>query len=205
MDDKGDPVPDELALCLVALLVLRTHPQGAIGVPITASGVLDDLARAQGVTLVRTRLAPRALMETAAREDVTFVGDGFGGYIFARFQPAFDGMLATAKLLEMLAREGVRLHEVVRQVPPRFTVREEVSCPWERKGVVMRHLLEATRDERVDLTDGVKVFLKDDWVALYPDQDRAVFHVVAEAASRQRAHAVAATYRDLVRDCIAKG
>ena len=204
VDDKGDLVPDEVALCLVALLVLRTHPQGAIGVPITASGVLDDLARAQGVTLVRTRLAPRALMETAARDDVTFVGDGMGGYIFARFQPAFDGMLATVKLLEMLAREGVRLHEVVRQIPPRFTVREQVSCPWERKGTVMRHLLEAVRDERVDLTDGVKVFLKDDWVILYPDQDRAAFHVVAEAVSRQRAHAVAATYRDLVRECINK-
>jgi mannose-1-phosphate guanylyltransferase/phosphomannomutase len=204
VDDKGDPVPDELALCLVALLVLRTQPQGAIGGPITASGVLDDLARSHGVPLVRTRLAPRALMETAARDDVAFVGDGMGGYIFSRFQPAFDGMLATAKVLEMLAREGVRLHELVRQVPPRFTVREEVSCPWERKGGIMRRLLEATRDERVDLTDGVKVFLNEDWVVLYPDQDRAVFHVVAEGASRQRAHAVAATYRDLVREFIAK-
>ncbi len=204
VDDKGDRVPDDLALCLVTLLVLRTGSKGAIGAPITASSALDDLTRAHGVPLVRTRLAPRALMETAAREDVTFVGDGMGGYIFSRFQPAFDGMLATVKLLEMLAHQGAKLHELIRQIPQRFTVRDQVSCPWERKGAVMRRLLEATRDDQVDLTDGVKVFLKGGWVALYPDQDRAVFHVVAEAASRQRAEAVAGAYRDLVRECIAK-
>jgi mannose-1-phosphate guanylyltransferase/phosphomannomutase len=203
VDDKGDLVPDDLALCLIALLVLRTNAKGAIGVPITASGVLDGLAETHGVPLVRTRLAPRALMETAAREDVVFVGDGMGGCIFSQFQPAFDGMLATVKLLEMLAFQGVRLHELVRQIPPRFTAREQVSCPWERKGAVMRQLLEVTRDERVDLTDGVKVFLKDDWVVMYPDQDRAIFHVVAEAASRQQAEALAGTYRDVVRNAIA--
>ncbi len=203
VDDKGDLVPDDLALCLVTLLVLRTNPKGAIGVPITASGVLDGLAEAHGVPLLRTRLAPRALMEAAARDDVVFVGDGMGGYIFSQFQPAFDGMLATVKLLEMLAHQGVRLHELVRQIPPRVTLREEVSCPWERKGAVMRQLLEATRDDRVDLTDGVKVLLKDDWVVMYPDQDRAVFHVVAEAASRPQAAALAAKYRDVVRNAIA--
>lgn len=201
VDDKGDLVPDDLALCLVALLVLRTQPRGALGVPITASSVLDDLARAQGVPLIRTRLAPRALMETAAREDVVFVGDGMGGYIFSRFQPAFDGMLATVKLLEMLAREGARLHELARQVPQRFTVRDQVSCPWERKGAVMRRLLEATRHERVDLTDGVKVFRDDAWAVLYPDQDRAAFHLVAEAPSRPRAEAMAGAFRDLLLKC----
>ncbi len=204
VDDKGDLVPDDLALCLVTLLVLRTQPKGAIGVPITASSALDDLARAHGVPLVRTRLAPRALMETAARDDVVFVGDGMGGYIFSRFQPAFDGMLATAKLLEMLAHEGARLHELIRQIPQRFTVRDQVSCPWERKGAVMRRLLEATRHERVDLTDGVKVVRDDEWAVLYPDQDRAAFHLVAEAPSRARAETLAGAYRDLLRECVAK-
>ncbi len=202
VDDKGDLVPDDLALCLVTLLVLRTQPKGAIGVPVTASGALDDLARSFGTPLMRTKLSQRALMEAAARDEVAFVGDGMGGYIFPRFQPAFDGMLATLKLLEMLAREGARLHELVGQIPQRFAVRDQVSCPWERKGAVMRRLLEATREERLDLTDGVKVFLDDEWVALYPDQDRAAFHVVAEASSRRRAEAVAGKYRDLVRGWI---
>ncbi|HEY7677317.1 MAG TPA: mannose-1-phosphate guanyltransferase [Candidatus Methylomirabilis sp.] len=204
VDDKGDLIPDDLALCLFTLLVLRTQPKGAIGVPVTASGALDDLAQSFRAPLVRTKLAQRALMETAARDDVAFVGDGMGGYIFPHFQPAFDGMLATLKLLEMLAREGDRVHQLVRQIPQRFAVREQVSCPWERKGAVMRRLLEATREERRDLTDGVKLFLGEDWVALFPDQDRAAFHVVADASSRGRAEAMASKYRDLVRGWIAE-
>ncbi|MEK7220746.1 MAG: sugar phosphate nucleotidyltransferase, partial [candidate division NC10 bacterium] len=100
VDDKGDLLSDELALAVVALLVARTQSPGTIGIPITASAVLEDLVAPQGFQVKRTKMAPRALMEAAAQDGMVFVGDAFGGFIFPRFQPAFDAMLATLKILE---------------------------------------------------------------------------------------------------------
>ena len=200
MDDKGDPLSDELALAVVAFLVARTQPPGTIGVPITASSVLEDVVAPGGFTVIRTKIAPRALMEAAAKDGVVFVGDAFGGFIFPQFQPAFDAMLGTLKIIEMLAASELSLHEAIRHVPRRVMARDQVACPWERKGAVMRTLIEATKAERVELVDGVKIHLGTDWTVLYPDPDRPVFHILAEATTRARAEEIVGKYREQVAD-----
>jgi mannose-1-phosphate guanylyltransferase / phosphomannomutase len=73
-----------------------------------------------------------------------------------------------------------------------------VPCPHERKGTVMRRLLELTRDEVIELVEGVRVRLGDDWVAAIPDPDRALFHVIAEASTRTRAQELADRYKGLI-------
>jgi mannose-1-phosphate guanylyltransferase/phosphomannomutase len=205
VDDKGDLISDELALAVVALLVIRTQPPGTIGVPVTASSVLEELVVPHGFTLQRTRIAPRAVMEASAQEGMVFVGDAFGGFIFPRFQPAFDAMLSTLKILEMLALSDLTLHEAIRHVPKRVTAREQVPCPWEMKGTLMRTLIEATKDQGVELTDGVKIRLGSDWAAIYPDQDKPCFHILAEANSRAQAEQILGTYRDKVKGWLAHG
>ncbi len=154
VDDTGNLLSDDLALAVVALLVMRTYPRGVIGIPITASSVIEELARDLGFGLIRTKTASRALMEAATEKDVIFAGDGFGGFIFSQFQPVFDGMLATLKLLEMLAVQDLRLHQFIPSVPQRFRCRDQIPCSWEQKGGTMRALIAATADEQVELVDG---------------------------------------------------
>jgi mannose-1-phosphate guanylyltransferase/phosphomannomutase len=203
VDNKGDLISDDLALAVVTLLVARTQPAGSIGVPITASSVLEELAAPQGFKVQRTKIAPRAIMEAAAQAGMVFVGDAFGGFIFPHFQPAFDAMLGTLKILEMLALSDLTLHEAIRHVPKRVTAREQVPCPWEMKGTLMRTLIEATKDQEVELVDGVKIHLGSDWVAIYPDQDKPYFHILAEAGSRGQVERIITTHRDLVKGWLA--
>ena len=49
-----------------------------------------------------------------------------------------------------------------------------------------------------ELIEGVRVSMGDDWVAAIPDADRATFHVVAEAANRDRAQRLAEEFRDRI-------
>ena len=204
VDNKGDLLSDDLALAVVAFLVARTQPVGTIGAPVTASGVLEGLAAPHGFRVARTKIAPRALMEAATQDGVVFVGDAFGGFVFPRFQPAFDAMLATLKILEMLAVSELTLHEAIRYVPQRMMGRDQLPCPWEKKGALMRTLIEATAGENVELVDGVKIHLGEDWTILYPDPDRPVFHVLAEATTRARAEEIVGTYRQLVQETLAR-
>jgi len=97
-----------------------------------------------------------------------------------------------------MARLDVRLHQLTRTVPESHVARLEVPCPDERKGAVMRRLIEATKGGSVELIEGVRVSMGDDWVAAIPDADRATFHVVAEAANRDRAQRLAEEFRDRI-------
>ena len=198
VDEKGEIIPGDLALALVSLLVMRTQPVGRIVVPVTASRTLDRLAEEHGFALTRSRGTPRALTEAALGDEVVMVGEEQGGFIFPRFQPAFDGMGAVVRILEMMARLDVRLHQLTRAVPESHIARLEVPCPNERKGTVMRRLMQATKGEDVELIEGVRVRRGEEWVAAIPDADRACFHVVAEAPDRERARVLAEEFRDRI-------
>jgi mannose-1-phosphate guanylyltransferase/phosphomannomutase len=198
VDEKGEILPGDLSLALMVLLTMRTHPPGIVAVPITASQVLERLAEESGFTILRCRSNPRALMETAMSEAVVLVGEERGGFIFPAFQPAFDGMAAALKLLEMMARLELRLHQLARSIPESHMARVEVPCPNERKGAVMRRLLEETKGESVELVEGVRVRLGEAWVAAIPDPDRACFHVVGESSDRDRAQSLVDDYRERI-------
>jgi mannose-1-phosphate guanylyltransferase / phosphomannomutase len=187
VDEKGEILAGDLALSLVALLVMRTQPRGRIVMPVTAPLALERLAREHGFELIRSHGAPRALTEAALLPDVALVAEPLGGFIFPKFQPAFDGMAAVVRILEMMARLDVRLNQLTRAVPESHVENWEVPCPNERKGAVMRRLIEATKGETVDLVEGVRVRRGDEWVAAIPDADRPCFHVVAESTDRGRA------------------
>jgi mannose-1-phosphate guanylyltransferase / phosphomannomutase len=198
VDEKGEILPGDLALALVSLLVMRTRPPGRIVVPITASRAVERMAEEHGFVVTRSRGTSRALTEAALAPDVALVGEEMGGLIFPTFHPAFDGMSAVVRVLEMMARLDVRLHQLTRAVPESHMVRLEVPCPDERKGAVMRRLIEATKHGKVELIEGVRVQMGEDWVAAIPDADRAIFHVVAEASDRDRAQRLADEYRERI-------
>jgi mannose-1-phosphate guanylyltransferase / phosphomannomutase len=137
-------------------------------------------------------------MSAAARDNVVLVGDGDGGFVIPALQPAFDGMLAVAKILELLATYDVKLSEVVDELPPYYLIRTKVACPWEYKGKVMRILSEQYRERRQKPIDGIKIDLGEEWVLVLPDADRPLFHVLAESRSRDSAQALADKYARVV-------
>jgi len=171
-----------------------------VGVPVTASRNIEKIAPRFGMDVVRSRTLPRSLMETAAREGVAFAGDGLGGFVFPRFQPAFDGMYAAIKIMELLAAEGRGIYDILREIPPTTLIHRNVPCAWEHKGPLMRMLALHAKGKPSQFIDGVKVFEGEDWALAYPRQDEAYFHLVVEAGDRDVAVGLADHYADLFRE-----
>ena len=63
---------------------------------------------------------------------------------------------------------------------------ETVVTPWEQKGLVMRTLVELSKDRRLELIDGVKVLHDDGWVLALPDPEEPVTHIWAEGRPTAR-------------------
>lgn len=202
-DETGEALDGDTALNLVTLLVLKyckeTGRKGHIAVPITASRAIDRMAETYGFPVRRTRTTGRGLMEAATEEGTLFVGEQLGGYIFPEFQPNFDGMYAIARILEMLARHGGRLHRLMREIPPAIMVKEKASCSFENKGMIMRRLAEESRDLETVLLDGIKIKFGDDWLVAYPSQDLPYFNLVAEASTEEAARALVDKYAEKIR------
>ncbi len=203
VDDTGDILDGNTALNLITLLAVKTNKDKSrkkeLAIPVTASRAVEQMAARYGFKVRRTKASPRGIMEAAAGDDVMFVGEGTGGFIFPEFQPVFDGMFAVVKTLEMLAAEGKRTHKLLREIPPSIMVKERVSCSWENKGMIMRRLAEGARGKKTTLIDGIKINYGDDWIIAYPSQTHSYFHIQAEAGTAEKAKELCALYSEKIR------
>lgn len=198
VDDRGRILDGTRLLAVMTSLFLRYHRGGVVAAPVTAPSALQHIAKRYEGSIQHTKVLAHALMTAAGREGVVLVGDGGGHFAFPELHPAFDGMLAIAKLLELLATYEMRLSEVVDDLPTYYMSSARVNCPWEHKGKVMRILSEQYRERRSKPIDGIKIDLGKEWVLVLPDADSPFFHVFAESISSEQAQALAEKYARVV-------
>jgi len=194
IDDRGTVLSDEQAQLAVLGLVAGHIDGDKIAVPVTVSSAAERIASAHGVEILRTKTSATALMAAASKRGVGFASSAHGGFIVPGFLPAFDAGAALVKILELLAREKLTLSSVRASLPDTHLAHASVITPWEQKGLVMRTLVELSKDRRMELIDGVKVFHDDGWVLALPDPDQPVTHIWAEGSSDARANALAQEY-----------
>jgi mannose-1-phosphate guanylyltransferase/phosphomannomutase len=103
------------------------------------------------------------------------------------------------KVLELLARTTTRLSQIVAGLPRVHVAHEIVVTPWEQKGMVMRTLVERTKEREMVLVDGVKLLHDDAWALALPDPEEPVTHVWAEAGSDADARRLAQEYARRIR------
>jgi mannose-1-phosphate guanylyltransferase/phosphomannomutase len=186
-------------LAALAIMALRAKPGGTIAVPVSMPDVFEKIAAEYGGKVLRTKVNLPDLMQAANRPDVIMAGDGYGAFIWPGFQPVVDGMMTLAHMLEFTTTQGTPLPEGVASVPEYHMMQDQVSCPWETKGTVMRLLNQQYKSRLADQIDGVKIRLGDgEWVLVLPDADRPMFHIMAQADSDDQAAELVSRYQRIV-------
>ena len=202
IDDEGTVLSDtQVLLALLHLLRGKLHGD-RVALPVSTTDRAVEMVRDAGHEVVTTKLSPAALMDAAAEPGVGFAGDQEGGFILPGFLPAFDAGATLVKVLDLLAFHGVRLSQVVAELPKVHRGHDTVVTPWEQKGVVMRTLVEQSKDRDVELVDGVKVRHDGGWVLAVPDPEEPVTHLWAEAGSDSDARRLVDEYSRRIRQMV---
>jgi mannose-1-phosphate guanylyltransferase / phosphomannomutase len=181
VDEQAEEVPVDVTLLLFVRLLADAGYKGKIAVPITVTSEVDAIVEGSGLEVVRTPHSLSELTRAAAADGVVFAGAVGGGYVFPDVVPGYDAVTSLCKLLELLAFSGRPISELVEELPEPTLVQRSVTCPWSRKGLVMRLLNERLADRELDLRDGIKAFDDRGWVQILPDPDEPLVHLYAEA------------------------
>ena len=205
VDDLGRVIAGNRLLALVSLMVCRAQPGARIAMPITTPGAVTRLVESAGGTVTRTKSDRRSMMALAARErDSIAYGSGIKQEpIFPAFQPAFDALYAIVKVMEMLAVEKRRLHELNDLIPNWFFRHRAVRCPWERKGEVMRTFADAHARDEIELFDGIRVASDHGWFLVLPDASDPSVNVYAEGDTNEHADALLASVLERIEAIVA--
>ena len=191
----------ETAFAVLAELQLRLHPGMVVG-PASASTAFAIIAERFGGRFMPAKMTPGAVLRSAQHKETVLASDGNGGYAWPHFQVAFDASFTAARALELMAATGLSLNRLRQEIPQVGYRHVTLFCPWEAKGRVMRTVMERHLRDRVDLTDGVKVFVDGGWALVVPDPDHPQYHVIASTQDPCRVDALLEEYVSLVRDTV---
>ncbi|MBI2914427.1 MAG: NTP transferase domain-containing protein [Firmicutes bacterium] len=178
VDDEGKPVPPDLRTALLSLVLIKIRQAGELVLPVTAPAVAEQLASSYGIPVARVGAAQRSAMERSS----------------IIFDPAFDALSFVAGILDLLIRDGLRLSGLLRSLPPVHTARDKVPCPWEKRGVVMRRLLEEAGSTPMEFLDGVRLYHPEGVALILPDDGEPRLWVYSEGNTPQDASALARAY-----------
>jgi mannose-1-phosphate guanylyltransferase/phosphomannomutase len=203
VDETGTVLDHDTAFAVLTQLALSRRIGMVLG-PASASLAFSMIAEQLHSRFVPTKITPGAVLRAAQHADTVVASDGGGGYCWPDFAVSFDAIFTTVRVLELLAQTGASLGALRNRIPPVSHRTAVEFCPWEVKGRVMRAMMERHMRDRVDLTDGVKVFVDGGWVLVVPDADRPEYHIIASTLDPVQSDRLVTEYSLLVRSAVAE-
>jgi phosphomannomutase/phosphoglucomutase len=200
IDEEGDFVFGDKTFALVEKDMLIENGGGTIVTTVATSAAIYDIAEEYGGEVIATRVGDLLVARELKDRNGLFGGEENGGLIFPDFVYGRDAALSTAKIVEIIAKEGKPLSELIEELPKYCSAKLKVECPDNLKTDVMEKIVDATCEYEVDTKDGVKILTDEGWVIIRPSGTEPIFRCFAEAKNEEEANKMAEWGISLVKE-----
>jgi phosphomannomutase/phosphoglucomutase len=152
---------------------------------------LDDVVAENNGRVIYTKVGSPIVARKMMKEGAIFGGEENGGLIFPKHQFCRDAAMSAAKVIEIVAKSGKNLSELIDMLPKYHQIKTKVDCPHEFKETALAEFAKTMRDNKVDETDGVKIIMDKAWVLVRPSGTEPIYRIFAEAHSPNKAEEIA--------------
>ena len=196
IDEKGNPVWNDMLAALFAKDVLAQHPGAKIMFNTLCSKAVPETIKASGGEPFMWRTGHSFLKKKNQEVKAAFIGELSGHFFFsADFFNHDDGAYATMRLLQAMGRTNQTLSQMIGVLPQYKSSPEiKVFCPDDRKVALMARLAKKLRqdfpeadvidDERAG--DGVRLELADAMFVIRYSQNGPYITIKIEAKTDKK-------------------
>ncbi|MDP4143595.1 MAG: sugar phosphate nucleotidyltransferase [Bacillota bacterium] len=183
VDDKGNIISQQGYEALMAIVSMNHSKFKLLAYPVTESLTMDYVAKTIGAKIIRTKTSQRAILDEYIKND-----NGLGrNAIVNIYLSMLDAINVTMLTINMMVSSNVSLSAIMGKLPKYYMKRKEVPCPWDKKGTVMRNIIENCSSSTLELIEGVRINFEDSWVLVLPDADEPICRVYVEAENEEKA------------------
>ncbi|MFN8566634.1 MAG: phosphomannomutase/phosphoglucomutase [Kouleothrix sp.] len=130
IDDRGQFVAGDYMTALLGRYLLEKRPGSKIVYDVRASWAVPDLIKAAGGTPLIERVGHAFIKRRMAAERVLFGGEVSGHYYFQDFYYADSGLIPALLIMEMLAKTGKPMSELLAPLGPSTSYRARSTARW---------------------------------------------------------------------------
>ncbi len=182
VDERGEPLGEDLTLALAADYVLGERP-GPVVTNLSTSQVVDRVAERHGRAVRRTAVGEVNVALGMLDADSPIGGEGNGGVIYPGIHHTRDAPAGIALILTHLARTGCGLAEMAGELPAYVIRKAKLPLADVDATDLLTRAAEAFPDAEADRTDGLRLAWPDRqrWVHLRESGTEPVVRLIAEA------------------------
>lgn len=177
IDEKGTIIRDGLYDALNALIMLKSTKLKTLVAPVTASSILEQVAKRCGAKFIRTKTSHRNIIDAYIKNERQLTRRE----IVNSYLVSLDALSICMLTLNLMAGSNLPLSSIISEFPRYYNKRQDIVCPWNVKGKVMRSLIEENNLKSMDLIEGVKINFDDGWVLVLPDADEPICKIYSES------------------------
>jgi phosphomannomutase len=191
VDEKGScPLQDRILASYIAFLAKRS--KGPFVVPLDASMVVDEIAEKHGARLVRGPVGDAKLLREAKRLGANFAGEPSGAWIHRDYNNCPDGLLSGLLFLKATEDLGLRVSEMVSDIPEYHMIREGMTytgklsqSKFSKLSTGLKKIL--GKNSSVETKFGLRVSTETAWVLVRDSGTEPVIRVTGESKDRSEA------------------
>jgi phosphomannomutase len=182
VSNNGKAIGEDYTLALASMLVLR-HRKGPVVTNLSTSRVLEDVAAAAGVPLVRAAVGEINVARRMEAETAVIGGEGNGGVILPDVHLTRDSAVGTSLVLQMLLESDRTVSELVAGQPSYVIVKDKLprdAGSLEDAFGKLEHKLGAPDADR---QDGLRLAWPQErrWLHLRASGTEPILRIIAEA------------------------
>lgn len=205
VDERGEAHWGDKTFALIAKQFLMENPGEVIVTPISSSSLIKDVAEEFGGKVVWTKVGSIIVSHVMKRLNAKLGGEENGGIFYGPHQFVRDGAMATALILNVMAKTGRKLSELLDELPSYYIEKDKLACPDELKELVLDELMKRVEGVSMDTIDGVRLWLQDESsILIRPSGTEPIYRLYAEGRTKERAAQLVVKYKEVLRSIINK-
>lgn len=186
--ENGEVFWGDKTFAVVEKQFLIENPNEKVVTPVSSSTLIKDIAEAYKGEIVWTKVGSVTVSQTMKEMKANLGGEENGGVFYGPHQAVRDGAMTTALILDIMAKTGKKISELIAEQPKYFIEKGKVNCSEDKKEKVHRKLLAQVENASVSTIDGVKIWFEDkSAILMRPSGTEPTYRLYAEAKSQEKA------------------
>jgi phosphomannomutase len=189
--EDGSMFGEEYTLVAVGDYVLQ-HTPGATVSNLSSTRALRDVTEAKGLQYYAAAVGEVNVVEKMKAVNAVIGGEGNGGIIYPESHYGRDALVGIALFLTHLAKSGMKTSELRDSYPKYVISKNKIELtPDINVDEILKNVAEKYSHEEVDTTDGVKIYIGNEWVHLRKSNTEPIIRIYSESRDEAAANAFA--------------
>ena len=198
--EDGSMFGEEYTLVSVADYVL-THTPGNTVSNMSSSRALSDITRKHGGEYTASAVGEVNVVAQMKKVNAIIGGEGNGGVIYPACHSGRDALVGVALFLSHMAKMDMTVSAYRQTLPEYYISKNRIDLtPDTDIDAILARVKDIYKEERVNDIDGVKIDFAEGWVHLRKSNTEPIIRVYSEAATMDKANALAQQVMDIINE-----